>query len=316
VKNRFLDRLRSKGKRPLVIAHRGASSLAPENTLEAAKLAWVQDADAWELDVQLTRDGIAVVIHDSELARTTDVAMQFPRDPRGRDGFRVCDFDHAEIRTLDAGTWFLDDPRAHRSAADFGTLEQIGPALQSLYRSGRVCVPTLEEALTLTVDLDWLVNVEIKSFPDGPPGLLETVLETIQQTGTANRVLLSSFNHRDVAQLARLAVPGLSPADLARGILVDQPLYRTGEYLTGIVQADCLCTSAEVLGSQSVSYRQQRAASASWTEEISDLTSRGIPVLVYTVNDVRSGGLAEHLAELGVAAIFTDDPAGMRTCLG
>ncbi len=316
MKNRLLDRLKSKGKSPLVLAHRGASSLAPENTLEAAKLAWVQGADAWELDVQFSRDGVAVVLHDAELVRTTDVAMRSPHDRRGRDGFRVCDFDHAEIRTLDAGSWFLDAPTAHRSAADFGTLEQISPTQRSVYRSGRVRIPTLEEALSFTADLDWLVNVEIKSFPDGPPGLVETVLNVIKRTGTATRVLLSSFDHRDVARVAHLAAPELDPATLARGILVDQPLYKVGEYLTRIVQADCLCTSAQVLGSQSVRYRQERTASVLRTEEISDLTSRGIPVLVYTVNDTGHGGLAEHLAELGVAALFTDDPAGIKARLG
>ncbi len=314
--NRFLDRLRSKGKSPLVLAHRGASALAPENTLEAAKLAWFQGADAWELDVQLTRDGVAVVLHDSGLIRTTDVARRLPRDPRGRDGFRVCDFVYAEIRALDAGSWFLGDLPAHRSAADFGTLEQISPTQRSVYRSGRVRIPTLEEALSLTADLDWLVNVEIKSFPDGPPGLVESVLETIKRTGTASRVLLSSFDHRDIARSARLAVPDLDLATLARGILIDQPLHKIGEYLTRIVQGECLCTSAEVLGSQSVSYRRQRVASTLWTEEISDLTSRGIPVLVYTVNDAGPGGLAEHLAELGVAALVTDDPAGIKARLG
>ena len=139
---------------------------------------------------------------------------------------------------------------------------------------------------------------------------------SIQETNTASRVLLSSFDHRDVARVARLAPPELDPATLARGILVDQPLYKIGEYLTRIVQADCLCTSAEILGSQSVRVRQKRTASVLRTEEISDLTSRAIPVLVYTVNDTSPGGLAEHLAELGVVPVFTDDPAGIKARLG
>jgi glycerophosphoryl diester phosphodiesterase len=298
-----------------VVAHRGASAQAPENTLEAAKLAWVEGADAWELDVQLTRDGVPVVLHDSQLLRTTDIARRFPRDPRGGDGYRVREFVHAEIRTLDAGSWFLDDPLAHRSAADFGTLERISPTQRSVYRSGRVRIPTLEEALNFTADLDWLVNVEIKSFPEGPPGLMESVLETIKRTGTASRVLLSSFDHHDIARSARQAAQDVDLTTLARGILVDQPLHKIGEYLTRMVQADCLCVSAEVLGSQSASYRRERAASALRTEEISDLTSRGLPVLVYTVNDAIPGGLAEHLAELGVAALFTDDPAGIKARL-
>ena len=66
---------------------------APENTLEAARLGRQAGAEAWELDVQLTRDGVAVVLHDESLSRTTDVAARFPGDPRGRDGYRVTDFD-------------------------------------------------------------------------------------------------------------------------------------------------------------------------------------------------------------------------------
>src|SRR4051794_37261026 len=73
--------------RPLIIAHRGDSSHAPENTLEAALLGRDSGADAWELDVQLTRDGVPVVVHDETLLRTTDVARRFAGDPRGDDGF-------------------------------------------------------------------------------------------------------------------------------------------------------------------------------------------------------------------------------------
>ena len=68
--NRFLDRLRSSSARPMVVAHRGDSYHAPENTLEAARLGWEAGAEAWELDVQLTRDGVAVVCHDESLVRT------------------------------------------------------------------------------------------------------------------------------------------------------------------------------------------------------------------------------------------------------
>src|SRR5947208_17127210 len=101
--NRFLALLRSPRDHPVIVAHRGDSFHAPENTLEAARLGWEAGAEAWELDVQSTRDGVPVVLHDASLLRTTDVAARFAGDPRGRDGFRVSDFDFDEIRTLDAG---------------------------------------------------------------------------------------------------------------------------------------------------------------------------------------------------------------------
>ena len=111
---------------PLVIAHRGASGTCPENTLVAFARAAALGAHMIELDVQLTRDGEVVVMHDWTLERTTDGAGA------------VCDRTLAEIRRLDAGAWF-------------------GPA----FRGTRV--PTLAEVLA-AVGLP--VNVELKPVGD------------------------------------------------------------------------------------------------------------------------------------------------------
>ena len=154
----------------MIVAHRGDSFHSPENTLEAARLAWQAGADAWELDVQLTRDGVPIVVHDESLVRTTDVATRFDGDARADDGFRVSDFDFNEVRALDAGSWFVAPEAGDRSARAFGTLDQLEPASVAHYRSGRVTIPTLAEALHLTAELVWLVNVEYKSFPESPPG--------------------------------------------------------------------------------------------------------------------------------------------------
>src|SRR5277367_6919432 len=91
--NRFFALLKSPRNHPVIVAHRGDSYHAPENTLEAARLAWEAGAPAWEFDVQLTRDGVPVILHDESLLRTTNVATRFAGDPRGRDGFRIADFD-------------------------------------------------------------------------------------------------------------------------------------------------------------------------------------------------------------------------------
>src|SRR5262245_3692480 len=84
--------------RPMIVAHRGDSYRAPENTIEAARLGFEAGADAWELDVRLTADGVPVVIHDATLARTTDVARRFAGDPRAGLGFPVAAFTWVEIR--------------------------------------------------------------------------------------------------------------------------------------------------------------------------------------------------------------------------
>ena len=313
----FLDLLRSRDRLPLVLAHRGDSIHAPENTLEAAMLGWEAGAEAWELDVQLTRDGVAVVFHDETLSRTTDVADRFGGDSRGRDGFRLVDFDWCEIASLDAGSWFVADPATERSAAAFGTLENMDGSRRAHYRSGRVRVPTLADALMLTADRDWLVNVEIKSFPGNPPGIVEAVLEAITRTGTASRVLLSSFDHRDIARIPCLIPPTRrNLLGIPRGILVATPLFRPHAYLAEIVGAQTFHASANCLGSESIGYRQRRTAEALWSDGIAELRSREVPILVYTVNDHQPGGLADHLAELGVDGLFTDDPVGMRSRFG
>jgi len=79
---------------PLCIGHRGASALAPENTLAAFETAIVDGADGLEFDVRLTRDGVPIVLHDAALDRTTS----------GRGA--VAALDLASIRRLDAGAWF------------------------------------------------------------------------------------------------------------------------------------------------------------------------------------------------------------------
>src|SRR5438874_914308 len=100
-------------RRTAIIAHRGASAYAPENTMPAFELAVRQNAGCLEHDLQVTSDGELVCLHDRTLERTTDVRERFAE--RGRDHdegpakgrhWFVHDFTLAEIRQLDAGSWF------------------------------------------------------------------------------------------------------------------------------------------------------------------------------------------------------------------
>ena len=299
-----------RGDRTILVAHRGDSAYAPENTLEAAQRAWDEGADAWELDVQLSRDGVPVVLHDESLVRTTDVLTRFAGDPRGAAGFLVADFDFEEIRTLDAGSWFLEPSGGHRTASAFGTWGALGPAERARYASGAVRVPSLADALALTDRLDWSVNVELKSFPDTDPRLFEAAFGVIRRTGTASRVLISSFDHADVARATRLA------PEVATGVLVATPVYRPSEYVREHVRADTFHPSAEVLGSRSNAYRRRPSAASLRLGDVEALRRDDVPVLVFTVNDSNPGGLASHLAEAGVSGFFTDDPRGLRALLG
>jgi len=99
--------------RKILVAHRGASAYAPEHTLEAYNLALKQGADFVEQDLQITRDGVLVCLHDLTLERTTNVKELFPKRFREElvDGaparrWYVSDFTLREIKQLDAGSWF------------------------------------------------------------------------------------------------------------------------------------------------------------------------------------------------------------------
>jgi glycerophosphoryl diester phosphodiesterase len=305
--NPFLSLLRGRSRRPLIIAHRGDSFHAPENTLVAAERACDAGADAWEFDVHLTRDGVSVVVHDESLLRTTDVARRFSGDPREADGFPVSSFDFDEIKSLNAGSWFLEPGQMPRSAFAFGTLGRLTRDDLALFRSGEVRVPSLREALELTARLGWLANVELKSFPNPQPALLNAVLAEIEALGVLDRVLVSSFNHRDLAR-ARSLAPGL-----AIGVLADLPLHRPDLYVVERLQADTYHPSAAVLGAEGEGYRSRPHSRGLATDELDGLRQAGIPVLVYTVNDTNPEGLAVHLVEAGVEAIFSDDPSGMKS---
>jgi glycerophosphoryl diester phosphodiesterase len=116
-----------------VIGHRGAASYAPENTLAAFELALQQGADAVEQDLQVTRDGVLVCLHDPTLERTTNVRDVYPE--RGRDGVEgigatrhwfVHDFTLEEVERLDAGEWFAAEFAGSRVPTFQSVLDWVG----------------------------------------------------------------------------------------------------------------------------------------------------------------------------------------------
>ena len=151
--------------RTLNIAHRGVSSLAPENTMVAFQKAVELGADGLELDVQFSKDGRLVVIHDEQLDRTTN-----------GQGL-VKDFTLAELRELDAGTWFSREFAGER-------------------------IPTLEEVLVEFPGLH--INIEIKSGVIFYPGIEKAVLDTVQRYKLEENILISSFNHYSLAECKKI----------------------------------------------------------------------------------------------------------------
>lgn len=142
---------------PTVMAHRGLSADAPENTLYAFSDAISVGADFIELDVQQTRDGVLVVMHDSNLKRTTGVNKD------------IWDVDYADIQNLDAGSWF--DPA---------------------YANARI--PTLEETLQF-VDKRAKLNIEIKPTKHGSDMLEQDVAELITRYQYTDACYVTSFSY-------------------------------------------------------------------------------------------------------------------------
>jgi glycerophosphoryl diester phosphodiesterase len=136
--------------RVLNVAHRGASGDHPENTLAAIRGALALDVDSIELDVQRSRDGALVLIHDTDLTRTTNARELFPR----RGPWRVADFDYDELRCLDAGAW-------------------KGPA----FTGERI--PTLQEAIDLVGSTRSGLLLELKA-PSLYPGIVTDVVSALR----------------------------------------------------------------------------------------------------------------------------------------
>jgi glycerophosphoryl diester phosphodiesterase len=195
-----------------IIAHRAGGSLAPENTLVAARKAHAVGADLWEADLAVTADDRLVLMHDDAMMRTTDVADKFPdRVPAPYSMYTL-----AEIRSLDAGSWFeRDDPFGQVAA---GAIERSD---LSSYIGEKV--PTLREAFELTLELDWFLNLELKAQPK-PKDAFDVVgaaLSLADEVGIGpDHLLFSSSRHAWLKAVKRRrpdfevqAVLGLFPED-------------------------------------------------------------------------------------------------------
>jgi glycerophosphoryl diester phosphodiesterase len=185
---------------PVVFAHRGASAYAPENTLQAVDYAERLGIDWVENDVQRTRDGVLVVIHDDTLSRTTDAEQRFP----DRAPWRVRDFTAAEIARLDAGSWFSD-----------------------AYAGARV--PTLRQFLDRLGYHQQRLLLEIKK-PELYPGIEKDVLRVLGEAGwldashVKRRLVVQSFSAESLQTVHR------ERPDLTTGFLGSPPISELPRY--------------------------------------------------------------------------------------
>ena len=155
---------------PVNLAHRGASARAPENTLEAFRLAVESGAGGLELDVHLTRDGHVVVIHDPTLDRTTNTTGA------------VAEMTLDELREPDAG---------HRFSPDGDSLPYRGLGLR---------IPTLAEVLREFPGV--ALNIDMKA---DRPGIEAAVLEVLREAGAEGRALVVSSRRSTVRRFRRIS---------------------------------------------------------------------------------------------------------------
>jgi glycerophosphoryl diester phosphodiesterase len=150
---------------PLIIAHRGASGFAPENTLAAIDLAMKSDAQMIEIDVHLSKDGHVVVIHDQTVDRTTNGSG------------KVNEMTLDELKQLDAGSWFSDEFAGER-------------------------LPTLQEVMSL-IDGKKKLLIEIKSGVNTYPGIERKVAEALLDADALNWCVVQSFDTPTLKELSR-----------------------------------------------------------------------------------------------------------------
>jgi glycerophosphoryl diester phosphodiesterase len=178
---------------PVNLAHRGASARAPENTLEAFRLAVEGGAGGLELDVHVTRDGAVVVIHDAAVDRTTD----------GSGAVAGMTLD--ELRRLDAG---------YRFSPDGG--------LTFPYRGRGVKIPTLAEVYEEFPEAR--VNADIKAAQRGAE---EAVLQAIRRSAAEERTLIASTDHAVIRRFRRVSGGRVSTAASRREIAAFYALSRS-----------------------------------------------------------------------------------------
>ena len=255
------------------IAHRGARSLAPENTMTAIDKAYQIGAHGVEVDVSVSVDGELILFHDDLLTRTTDVDRKFPE----RIDQPVTTFTLQELRSLDAGTWFVEaDPLGEIAHGN------VSPMEQSKMRG--IQIPLLQDVLLFVKHKNWFINLELKTLP--PPQndfpVVERVLQLLDKIElSANKLAISSFNFDYLRKIQDL------DSDLEINALIGVPysgVQDWGDYEFKIYNANSAYTDEK---------------------QIQKAQARGCRVNLFTVNDRNE---MIRFRKAGVDKLITDYP--------
>ncbi|SHK62681.1 glycerophosphoryl diester phosphodiesterase [Hespellia stercorisuis DSM 15480] len=230
-----------------IFAHRGASHYAPENTIEAFSLAKEQGADGVELDVQLTKDGQVVVIHDETIDRVSDGS-----------GF-VKDHTLEELKTFS----FHNHMEQFRGAK----------------------IPTLKEVLELLKPFGMKVNIELKTGIYWYPGIEEKTLKIVQDCGMESRVIYSSFNHYSIQRVRELK-PEAETAYLFGDVMLQVEEYAKKTGVKGLHPALYHVKMAEFLREYLESGLAVRVWTVNEPEDMKLLMDAGVTALITNKPDV------------------------------
>ena len=150
--------------KPLIIAHRGSSFFAPENTLAAFRRAIGDGAEGIEFDVRLTKDGVAIVFHDETLIRT------------GRREGMISELSIRELQEYDIGSWFNDVSRKYANP-----------------EFARERIATLPETLEFLKDFKGLIYIEMKCRDSEIELLTKAVCQSVENSGLTEQIIVKSF---------------------------------------------------------------------------------------------------------------------------
>lgn len=306
---------------PIVIAHRGASGYLPEHTLAAKALAHAMGADFLEQDVVLSRDGVAIVLHDIHLDSTTDVAQRFPDRARSDGRFYAIDFDLQEIQQLRL------HERTHLDGEHCGSAVYPlrFPAQHALFH-----VPTLTEEIDMLAGLDRSrgcrtgLYIELKSpnwHREQGLDLAAAVLAVLDQTGYSDKpeqVFLQCFDDQTLQHLRRTVKTPLPMIQLiaengwGEDSAVDYDFLRTPAGL------DYIASYAQGIGPYlpHVYLGKSATGEIQLSSLVAQAQARGLAVHPYTFRrdelpaDVASFEelLDIFLQQAGVDGLFTDFP--------
>ncbi len=228
-------------KQSKVFAHRGASQYAPENTLEAFRLAMEQGAEGIELDVHLSADGELVVIHDETLERTTNGTGL------------VKDHTLAQLQALRADNHMEGFEAAH--------------------------IPTLRQVLELVRPGDMQVNIELKTGILWYEGIEEKTLELVKELGMQDRVVYSSFNHYSIEEVRRLD-PTAETAYLFSDVIFEVEKYAARRGVKGLHPALWHVKMADFLTDYLQSGLAVRVWTVNRPEDMRLLMERGVDAVI------------------------------------